>query len=73
MEKLKALIKKVCTREVISYIIFGVLTTLVNIVAYNLLSKLCHLEENVSQWIAIFLSVIFAFFTNRKMGIPIRG
>lgn len=43
-----------------------VLTTLVNIVAYNLLSKLCHLEENVSQWIAIFLSVIFAFFTNRK-------
>ena len=28
MEKLKTLIKKICNKEVISYLIFGVLTTI---------------------------------------------
>ena len=32
MEKVKDLVKKVLTKEVILYIVFGVLTTLVNIV-----------------------------------------
>ena len=32
MEKVKELIKKVCTKEVILYIVFGVLTTVVSLV-----------------------------------------
>ena len=40
MEKLKVLIKKVCNKEVISYIIFGVLTTIVNIAVSYILKAL---------------------------------
>lgn len=66
MEKLKALIKKVCNKEVISYIIFGVLTTIVNIVISYLLKAFCHLDGNVASTIGIICSILFAYFTNRK-------
>ena len=66
MEKLKALIKKVCNKEVISYIIFGILTTLVNIIISYLLKALCYLEGNIASTIGIICSILFAYFTNRK-------
>ena len=66
MEKLKALIKKICSKEVISYIIFGVLTTLVNIIISYLLKVLCHMEGNIASTIGIICSILFAYFTNRK-------
>lgn len=66
MEKLKALIKKACNKEVISYIIFGVLTTLVNIVISYLLKAICHIEGNIASTIGIICSILFAYFTNRK-------
>ena len=34
MEKIKELIKKFCTKEVILYLVFGVLTTIVNFVSF---------------------------------------
>ena len=38
MKKIKNLIKKVCTKEVILYVVFGVLTTIVNLaISYVLL------------------------------------
>ena len=40
MEKLISLIKKICTKEVIFYGIFGILTTVINIGVFYLLSKL---------------------------------
>ena len=67
MEKLKNLIKKVLTKEVIFYIIFGVFTTLVNISTYYVLHTLFNVEENLSNNIAILLAVLFAYFTNRKL------
>ena len=67
MEKLKELIKKVCTKEVIFYGIFGILTTAVNIGSFYLLTTYLHLEENISNLLAICLAVIFAYFTNRKL------
>lgn len=67
MEKIKALIKKVCTREVIFYIIFGILTTLVNIVVSTLLESILHLEGNLASTIGIICSILFAYFTNRKL------
>lgn len=67
MEQIKTLIKKFCTKEVILYVVFGVLTTLVNIVSFYILANIINLEENLSNVIAIILCVLFAYFTNRKL------
>lgn len=67
MEKLKELIKKICTREVILYIVFGVLTTCVNIISFMILSSVFNIEENLASNIGIVLAVLFAYFTNRKL------
>ena len=67
MEKLKLLFKKFCTKEVIFYGIFGVLTTIVNVGTFYILSSILHIEENLSNNIAIFIAVLFAYFTNRKL------
>ena len=63
MEKLKALVRK--HREVLAYLFFGGVTTLVNIVAYNGLAAL-GLSTGVANAIAWVLSVLVAYFTNRK-------
>lgn len=67
MEKVKEIIKKVCTREVIFYAIFGVLTTLVNVGTFSLLNLVFHVEENLSNNIGIVVAVLFAYATNRKI------
>lgn len=66
MEKIKALIKKLFYREVILYGIFGVLTTVVNLVTFFILTHV-GLEENLSNVLAIITCVLFAYFTNRKL------
>lgn len=66
MEKLKTLIKKLYTKEVISYIIFGVLTTIVNIVISYILKAIFNIEGNIASTIGIVASILFAYFTNRK-------
>lgn len=67
MEKLKQIIKKVCTKEVILYGIFGILTTMVNLVSFYVLTNLLHINENISNMIAILLAVLFAYFTNKDL------
>lgn len=53
-------------KEIILYIVFGVLTTLVNFVIFvicnNLLGKELYLFNNAIAWI---ISVIFAYITNK--------
>ena len=66
MNKIKNLIKKFCTKEVISYIIFGVLTTLVNISVSYILTAFANVEGNIASTIGIICSILFAYFTNRK-------
>lgn len=66
MEKIKQKIKKICTKEVISYIIFGVLTTLVNIVISFILKAIFNIDGNIASTIGIICSILFAYFTNRK-------
>ena len=66
MEKIKGLIKKVCNKEVISYIIFGVLTTIANIAISYILKAFLHIEGNIASTIGIICSILFAYFTNRK-------
>ena len=66
MDKIKSIIKKFCTKEVISYIIFGVLTTLVNISISFILTAAFNVEGNLASTIGIICSILFAYFTNRK-------
>ena len=68
---IKDMLKKIDFREIISYLIIGVLTTIVSLVSYYLLTitaldpgKPIELQiANVISWI---LAVTFAYFTNRK-------
>ena len=52
-------------KELVFYLIFGILTTLVNIVVYLFFTKLCGVDYIISNIIAWILSVLFAYITNR--------
>ena len=67
MEKLKELIKKICTKEVILYVVFGLLTTFVNIGSFYAMTYFFHWDENTSNIIAISLAVLVAYFTNKDL------
>lgn len=64
MNKLRELFQKY--REMILYLIFGGLTTLVNIVCYALLARGAGMDVTLSTAIAWAVSVVFAYLTNRK-------
>lgn len=52
--------------ELIFYLIFGVLTTAVNIAVYFICSRIFYFQvisSNITAWL---LSVLFAYLTNRK-------
>lgn len=63
MEKIKELYNKY--KEVINYLIFGVLATIVNFVSYYISARIFNIDEVVSSGISWFLSVLFAYITNR--------
>lgn len=52
-------------KEIINYLIFGVLTTVVNFMVYIILSKFFGVNDVVSNAFAWFVSVIFAYITNK--------
>lgn len=52
-------------KEPIAYIVFGVLTTVVNIVGYYLLADLLEIHYMIANVIAWIASVLFAFVTNK--------
>lgn len=64
MSRLKLLYQKY--RELVLYILFGGLTTLVNIFVYVLCARLFVWDVTLSTVIAWVLSVLFAYITNRK-------
>lgn len=64
MELIKKIKEKLFTKEIKMYLFFGVLTTLVNWVTYFVLADAFNIEENISNIIAIILSILFAYFTN---------
>ncbi len=47
------------------YLFFGVCTTAINMVAYDLCYNICKLDNVASVMAAWFLSVVFAFITNK--------
>lgn len=52
--------------EIISYFIFGILTTLVSIFSYTFFAKIVNINYVISNILSWILSVTFAFFTNKK-------
>ena len=61
--KIKELIKKY--EEIIKYLIIGVATTALNYIVFALLINIANIEMHTSNIIAWFVSVIFAYFTNK--------
>ncbi len=67
MKKLRELIKKFCTKEIIFYVLFGVLTTIVNIGSFYVLNSIFQVENNKANLIAIATAVVVAYFTNKDL------
>ena len=53
-------------KDIISYLFFGVCTTLVNVLSYWICAHPLKLNTMVSTIIAWILAVLFAYLTNRK-------
>lgn len=69
MEKIKSLYKKY--KEIINYLIIGVLTTVVSLVTFYIVRILfltndTQLDIQISNIISWFFAVLFAFITNKK-------
>ena len=67
MEKIKEIIKKLFTKEVILYGIFGILTTIVNLASFYVMFYKCGIDKNLANFIAILLAVLFAYITNKDL------
>ena len=65
MKNLKELLIKY--KDVVFYIIFGILTTIINIGSFYIMHSLLNWEENLSNIIAITLAVLVAYFTNKDL------
>lgn len=60
-------IKKLLTKEMILYIIFGLCTTIINFTSFYIMTEIWRWEKNSSHFISIILAVIFAYITNRNL------
>lgn len=63
IEKIK---QKLFTREIILYLVAGVLTTIINIISYHIFCNIIGIESLISNGIAWVLSVLFAYIANDK-------
>ena len=65
MPKINQLYQKY--KQIIAYLFWGVLTTLVDLITFGILVKWApQINPEVKYGIAWFVSTIFAYFTNRK-------
>lgn len=64
---MKKLLKKVLTKEVILYIVFGIFTTVVNLFSFYVMNSILKCNENIANFIAILLAVIFVYITNKDL------
>jgi len=63
IEMIKELYKKY--KEIINYLIFGGLTTLVNFISYFVFAKLLSVDEVISSILSWLIAVLFAYITNK--------
>lgn len=67
VEKIKKITKKILTKEVILYIVFGLLTTVINLGSFYVLNSVWKWNENVANLVAIILAVLVAYLTNKDL------
>lgn len=53
-------------KDLLAYIFWGVITTIINLAAYHLLFNIAHLDYYVSNVIAWIITIIAAYLSNRK-------
>lgn len=71
---LRSLLARFFNREVLAYLIAGVLTTLVNLAVFTWLSRLFGADRWwLSNFPAILAAIVFAFFSNRLFVFRSRG
>ena len=63
MEKLINIYKK--NEEILNYLIFGVLTTIISIASYAIFTNIFNIDILISNILSWILSVLFAYITNR--------
>ena len=63
MKKILELYKKY--KEIINYMIFGGLATLVNFISYYIFAKTLNVDEVISSGLSLFCAVLFAYVTNK--------
>ena len=63
MKKILELYKKY--KEIINYLIFGGLATVVNFVSYYIFARTLNVDEVISSGLSWFCSVLFAYVTNK--------
>ncbi|MGP0577671.1 GtrA family protein [Paenibacillus peoriae] len=52
-------------KEFLNYAVFGVLTTVINLIVYALFTKVMSADYKLSITVAWLISIIFAFVTNK--------
>jgi len=62
---MKNIIKKFLNAETISYLIFGVLTTIVDAAVFYLSNNILKIDYMISTVIAWIIAVLFAYITNK--------
>ena len=63
MKKIIELYKKY--KEVVNYLIFGGLSTLVNFFSYYIFARTLNIDEVISSGLSWFCAVLFAYVTNK--------
>lgn len=66
-KSLEKLFEKLITKEVILYIIFGILTTIINLGSFYIMNSILDWDENISNFVAIVLAVLVAYITNKDL------
>lgn len=52
-------------KEVINYLVFGVLSMIVNFASYYLFARVLNIDEVISSGLSWFCAVLFAYITNK--------
>lgn len=56
---------KIFGKEMFMYLFFGVLTTVINFIAYYIFNVICKSSAGISTTLAFIISIIFAYITNK--------
>ena len=63
-KRIKGYIRKLYSNNIMRYIFFGSLTTLVNLISYTILRNF--MDYNIANFISIVLAILFAYFVNSR-------